>query len=153
MKEGTELKKAIHAICLDLVEKQERALQESLNALRDAGAQETKSSAGDKYETTRAMIHFEQEKLMKQLAELSRSRAVLQNIRHFQPNDQIVVGSLVYTDQQTFYISAGLGKTELHGETIYLISAQSPIGKALMDPSNRPAFSFNSRSYKILKVI
>ena len=62
-----EFKKCLHQFCLahakEKINRIERLLQSNFNDLSTA----SKSSAGDKHETSRAMLHLEQENYSKQL--------------------------------------------------------------------------------------
>ena len=60
------LKQKIHTHCLHLLDNKIAELQKILRSLGESAANDTKSSAGDKHETARAMIHIEQETITKQ---------------------------------------------------------------------------------------
>lgn len=75
-----------------------------------AANEETKSSAGDKYETGRAMMQLEIEKQSVQLAEAMKLKHVLSQINPEKTTETIQSGSLVFTDQGNFYISISAGK-------------------------------------------
>lgn len=60
-------KAELHTLCLSLAEERIQAIRGSIKDARDASVSDTKSSMGDKYETTREMMSIEIEKLQKQL--------------------------------------------------------------------------------------
>ena len=75
--------------CSILLEQQLSSIQDQINALKADLGSETKSSAGDKHETGRAMIQLEQERLGAQFSAAKRQWEVLQRI----PKGlQVVVG-------------------------------------------------------------
>ncbi len=67
-----EFKKAYNSHCLETVGERLTTIEENLDSLMDAKRNETKSSAGDKYETGRAMIQNEEELYKRQRAETSK---------------------------------------------------------------------------------
>ena len=66
-------------------------LQQNIDEIQAAANEETKSSAGDKYETSREMLRQEREKYSRQLAEQLKLRQVLQQIN---PSSKLSVGGL-----------------------------------------------------------
>ena len=57
-----QLKKKLYMACECYLQLRFDALKERLDDINESLASETKSSAGDKYETGRAMLHLEKEK-------------------------------------------------------------------------------------------
>jgi transcription elongation GreA/GreB family factor len=99
--------------------------------LQESAANETKSSAGDKYETGRAMLHIEQDQLRRQLAEIATQEAVLQSI---DPEAEALLahtGSLLKVNAQYYFLSVALGKLTVEGQLIIALSIQSPLGARL----------------------
>jgi transcription elongation GreA/GreB family factor len=107
------------------------ALDEKLQDLAASAANETKSSAGDKYETARAMLHIEQDQVRAQKAELLGQQAVLNSIDPTMKTERIVLGSLVHIGAGYYYLSIALGKLQLDGQIIFALSLQAPLGKQL----------------------
>ena len=60
------MKLKIHSHCLQILNQKIEELSNALNTATESANNETKSSAGDKHETARAMMQIEQEKLGKQ---------------------------------------------------------------------------------------
>ena len=145
-------KQKIIAACNAHIAKQMATIEAALLQAREAGNNDTKSSAGDKFETTRAMMHFEQEKLSGQLQEtLKLHEAILQAEKN-SSTENIGLGSLVKTNLGTYFIAAGLGKVLVEGETVFVISSASPIGQKLKGKTVGEEISFNGVSQKVLKV-
>lgn len=88
---------------------------------------DTKSSAGDKFETGREMMQREMDKLSALLDNTLNSIAKLDRIADLPASLVISEGSLVETDQETYFISIGYGKID----SIYAISIESPLGLEL----------------------
>lgn len=111
--------------------------------------EETKSSAGDKHETGRAMMQLEQEKLSRQLAEVQQLQHVLERISLDEPSPNIGEGSLVKTVQGNYFIAISAGKVELDGELYFLVSMASPIGAALTGRKAGETFPFRGENILI----
>lgn len=114
-----------------------------------AANDETKSSAGDKYETGRAMMHLEKEKLAGQLMEAGKMKKGLDQIDVDRSDTLAGLGSLVRTAQANYYVSASVGKLEVEGEVFFAISPASPIGQQLLGKKQGDTFSFAGRSQQI----
>lgn len=69
-------KQKIHTHCLQLVDDKILELETILRELNESAANNTKSSAGDKHETERAMVQIEQEAIGKQLHEVLEKKSV-----------------------------------------------------------------------------
>ena len=68
--------------------------------------EETKSSAGDKHETTRAMIQIEREKNSKRIKEIENSKKQLIVIKSVQLNNlKVSPGSIIFTSNNNYFIS------------------------------------------------
>ncbi len=126
-------------------------LQASINQAREAANDDTKSSAGDKHETGRAMAQLEQEKLGKQLQELYTQAELLKRIPEV--NTAIVaVGSVVSCSTMNYYMAIAIGKLNLSNEAYFAISAQSPIGQLLLGKKAGDSIVFNGNRQEILSV-
>jgi transcription elongation GreA/GreB family factor len=116
---------------------------------RGAFTSDTKSSAGDKHETGRAMVQQELDKLEEQHAKLIALQQELERVPVERVFDRVAFGSLVLTDQGTYFVSIGLGRIELDGGSCFAISLASPIGQALKDKRAGDAIILNGRSIAI----
>lgn len=124
----------------------------TLKDLDKSSHDETKSSAGDKYETGREMIQIERDKAHFQLVEAQRLLKTLQLIEN-QSVDQLTgLGSLYETNNGSFYISIPIGRLTLASTDYFAVSPVSPIGKHLIDSSVGDSMEVNGNHYKILKI-
>ena len=94
-----ESKEQIVAACQELIDQKISAAETSLVEIQHQSNEETKSSAGDKYETTRAMLQLEKDKVASQLAEWSKIRRAFSTMTLDKPSDAIDTGSLVKTNK------------------------------------------------------
>jgi transcription elongation GreA/GreB family factor len=153
MQDVSSIKIALHQHCLLLAEERIISLQQILKEAQQAANNETKSSAGDKHETGRAMAQLETEKLTTQLTE---ALNIKQNLTQINPNitsKVVVLGSVVYTNKGNFYLAASIGKVAIANEVFFAISPASPIGKLMLTKKEKESFSLNGNEYTILAVI
>lgn len=146
-------KKRIHQACLQLLEDKISSLQSALDDLTSGVESESKSSAGDKHETGRAMVQIEQARIGKQLSELLMQHQILRSIDPEKKADFITNGSLVRVKQGLFYISVALGKVDVDGELVMTLSPASPLGTSWQGAKTNQIVTFNGTSYTILEVL
>jgi transcription elongation GreA/GreB family factor len=142
----------LHAYCYQLAKQKVAELSCVLKEVQDAANNETKSSAGDKHETGRAMAQLETEKLTNQLREALKVENVFNQLNPKLVSKQVVLGSLVLTNKGSFYISTSLGKITIREKSIYVVSPASPIGKLLLTKKEKDSFSFNGVDYHIIQI-
>lgn len=133
----------------DMVGDRIATLQAGLQALQESLQQETKSTAGDKYETARAMLHIEQEQLTRQLSVLLQQKAILDSLDIPQAQQHAGPGSLIGTDKGYFLLGAALGKALIEGHTVFAISPTAPLGKKLLGCREGQYITLNGQTYKI----
>lgn len=131
-----------------LSEKME-SIQEAMAAARESRDADTKSSAGDKHETSRALAQIEMDKLEVQWNKMLVLEKELNSIDVDKKYEQVEVGSLVFTNHENYFISVGLGKIEMNGNTFYAISLASPVGAALKWKKVGDKVVFNGRELVI----
>ena len=124
---------------------------EYLIAETRAANNETKSSMGDKYETSREMLQQEINNLQIQLNENIRVRNSLKSISVNQ-HQNVGLGSLVETDKGFFYIAVSLGIIDYEKNKIFLISSESPLAQAMNGKTENEMFSMNETQQKIVKI-
>jgi len=138
--------------CLKLVRAKLNSIQIQLDAQKKDLNTTTKSSAGDKHETARAMIHLEQEKLGIQFKEVEKQVRNLSQIK-FGLNSTPQTGSLIQTDKALFYICIGLGSVKFNGVSIYVISPISPLAQAFLNAPDLKSITFNGMVYSIMGIV
>lgn len=131
-----------------LCEKTDR-LETNLADLRNSAANETKSTAGDKYETALAMLQAEQDNIRKQLQLLLEQKAVVESIDPSQAHAVIGPGSLVQSGGEYFFISTAAGKLNADGKIIFTLSDRSPLGAKLCGLVTGESAVINGRKYPV----
>ena len=127
-------------------------IQKSLNDLSSILEEETKSSAGDKHETSRATTHREQEKLSGQLNQLIKLKNALSRIDPLDKHDSIQYGSLVETNQGYFFFSIGIGAISVATNKVFCITSTTPLGQVILGKSKGDILSFRNDSIEIIDV-
>lgn len=147
------IKQELHAMCLQILQQKIAEIEAAIAERRAAIANETKSSMGDKYETTREMlqqeINMNLERLNKVLVEID----ILNKIDTGSRSQAAVNGSVVITNNGNYYIAVGAGKLLLNKELYYSVSVSSPIGVQLKGKTKRDTFYFNNREYIIQEIL
>lgn len=145
-------KSLLYEYCLSFIEARISNFQNAIEQAQAASTDDTKSSAGDKYETTREMMQQEIDRNQKQLYEASQQKQLLKAIENVGSAKEAKNGSLIRTDQMWFYISISVGEINIDGQKVFAISQASPIGKLLIGKKQGDEFSFNGKKYNILEI-
>ncbi len=147
------MKELVHAYFLTLSQERVDALHKRLLDLKETASAETKSTAGDKHETALAMVQLEQETIRTQYNKALAQLAILQRlIADDKPTPVVILGSLVKTTTAWFYISTALGKASINQQTVFALSAESPLGLMLMNKRQGDSFTFNATHYTVLAI-
>lgn len=143
------LKQKIYDHYLQLVNDKIQLLQQVLADLKETGANETKSTAGDKHETALAMIQIEQANTRRQLEEAFLQKTAFEKINPGLSTLQIVTGSLVKTNRGYLFMSIALGKKNIDNISVTALSPQSPLGEKLMGLKAGDTVELNSNQFVI----
>lgn len=139
----------VHSACVALLEEKIAGLQLQLDELKTGLSADSKSTSGDKHETSRAMAHIEQEHLAGQMAVLRTQLLTVHKLRSATPGSSIAAGSLVTTNHGIFYLCVALGRVSADGHDVMVLSAQSPLGQVFLGKRTGDTFTFGGRSYVI----
>ena len=148
-----------HSIKQELVKKLVENLDKRISEIEVAIASakesrdnESKSSAGDKYETGRAMMQIELENNGRQLEKTRLAKQDLEQLNVQELHTLVSQGSLVHTSQGIYFLSIGFGKLELAEQSYYAISLASPIGQALKHAKVGDGVSFQGKVMEVLRI-
>ena len=101
-----------------------------LHSLRESLGSETKSSAGDKHETGRAMIHSEQARVQDSV---NRLEAMLSKLRQYAavigPIQRVSPGALVETTGPWVLVGVPMGKVQLPDALVLCVDAEAPLAQ------------------------
>ncbi|MEM6685190.1 MAG: 3-oxoacyl-ACP synthase [Bacteroidota bacterium] len=147
------IKETLYNSCLQLVNGRKAKIQERFDGIQEAMLSETKSTAGDKHETGRAMLQLEREKLGKQLSEINKVQEILFKVDSKTTVSQGCLGSVIYTSQANYFISVSVGEITAKDEKFYAIATNTPIGKLLLGKKVGDKVNFRNQSFVIEKVV
>lgn len=147
-----KIKTALYNACQTFLDYRLEVIQHTIADIENALQSETKSSAGDKHETGRAMLQLEREKAGHQLSEIQRQQELLQKI-DVQACQQIVaLGSVVTTTKANYFIAISAGEIKIEGTCYYAISASTPMAKLLLSHEVNATVTFRDSSFKIITI-
>ena len=115
-------------------------LTTNLKQTIDSRNSDTKSSAGDKFETSREMAQIEIQKIE---SEILKTQQFIYDL--FSKVTQFII-----TDKGAFLISIPFGKLILNDEKIFCISKNAPITKHLINTKKKNSFLYNNIKYNII---
>jgi len=148
----SDLKQQVYTLCQHYIRQRIQTIQQAMDEAQASANEETKSSAGDKYETGRAMMQLELEKNAAQLAEANKLQFTLNQLDPHKVSTGVQVGSLVTTSIGLFYISISAGPLKVDNKTIFAVSAVSPVGMKLMGLHQGDTFQQQGKLCSILAV-
>ncbi|AIM36301.1 hypothetical protein KO02_06010 [Sphingobacterium sp. ML3W] len=140
------------AACKLHVEDRIANLELALKSAHEASTDDTKSSAGDKYETTREMMQQDIARCQMQLAEAKKDESILNGLSQPKPLGFVQNGSIVNTNLGVYFIAISIGVVPIDKEKVFVISNLSPIGKLLLKKKIGESFSFNNVEQHVLAI-
>ncbi|WP_224995649.1 3-oxoacyl-ACP synthase [Cesiribacter sp. SM1] len=146
------LKTALHDLCLQQVNQRIATAKEAMDAAQAAANNEGKSSAGDKYETGRAMMQLERDQHARLLAEALKLKQALDKLDVSRQHEQVQPGSLLRTDTGYFFIAVSLGKLVWEGQEYMAISPLTPLATSLIGLQQNETAVFNNKKIRILEL-
>ncbi len=143
------LKQKIYGHYTAVVNEKIAMLQQVLTDLKESGANETKSTAGDKHETALAMLQIEQADKREQLKEIVAQKTALEKIDPLAAATVVVNGSLIKTNNGYLFMSIASGKATIEGISVIALSPQSPLGSKLLGKQKGDIVEMNTVRYTI----
>ena len=144
MKEFQQIKANLYKACIHFVNSRLQTVTSSIESNKKDLFSETKSSAGDKHETGRAMIQLEMEKAGQQLTEMNEMKTVLGRIAVENSSEKGCLGSLIITNKANYYLAISAGKLTIDLVDYFAVSTNSPIGKQLLGKKVGDGIPFNN---------
>ena len=145
-------KELLFNLCKDFVNKRLKTVQDIISSNQKALQSETKSSAGDKHETGRAMLQLEMEKASQQLEGISIMNQILSKVDISKSSKIAHLGSVIITNKANYFLSISAGQLSVENNTYFAISISSPIGKLLLGKKENEEVLFNGNLIKIKEI-
>ncbi|KAA5827505.1 3-oxoacyl-ACP synthase [Algibacter amylolyticus] len=153
MSSPLNIKQNLYNACFQFIENRLLTVQRTINEIQESLTSETKSSAGDKHETGRAMLQLEREKAGNQLAEIVKVKEALSKISTEKNSKTIGLGSAVYTTKANYYIAISAGELTVNKDKFYAISPNTPIGQLLMGKEVNESIAFRGIAFVVKEVL
>jgi len=146
-------KQELFTQCENFVNKRLQTVEEIITSNQKGLQSETKSSAGDKHETGRAMLQLEIEKASHQLAGITQMKEILNRVDISKTSKNAHLGSIIFTNKANYFLAISAGKlTTASGKHFFAISVSSPIGKLLLGKVENDEVTFIEQRIKIEQV-
>ena len=146
-------KQNLYARCQQYVQQRIDTARQAMESAQESANSESKSSAGDKYETGRAMAQLERDRYAQLLAEARKMEQELTRLNVDKQYDTAQPGSLVTTNRGAFFISISAGKLAIDGLNCFAVSPASPVAAALTSHRAGDVVTFNKLAYQVLSVV
>ncbi|MGI0105938.1 hypothetical protein [Salinimicrobium sp. WS361] len=148
----SEIRKKLIEACETYVEAKLYNVQQVISELEAALKLETKCSMGDKYETERAMLHLEFEKVANQAEGFKRLKRTLKEVPIGSTGNVAGFGSIVKTTVANYFIAIPAGEISVGNEKYYAVGVGAPITQIFMGKKKGSSVTFNGRELQIEEI-
>ena len=152
MIENSLLKHKLVEACQEYIDRRIATATTAMNDAQRSANEEGKSSAGDKYETGRAMMQIERDQAANQLEEALKLKGVIDQLNLDVQHESVSLGSIVITTQFNVFIAIGAGKIKVDDYDFLVVGTHSPLGKELLGRKAQEQFIFNRQPNTIVKI-
>ena len=121
------------------------AMQDS----QESANNQEKSSAGDKYETSRAMGQIDRDMYAYQLLETEKDMNIITNLEIDKINQVIKPGSVFEINSQLIFVAIGLGTILVNNISVLVISYKSPLYEQLKFKTVGDLVFFKNENHQI----
>lgn len=129
----------------------EQLTSELASIQHDLGA-ESKSTAGDKHETGRAMIQLEMEQLIQKINQLAAKESYAKRI-DFSIKNNVCEGAFIVTESHLLLIAEAIGSIEYKMHQIQCISVKAPMIAQNLGKRKGDQIQFNQRQFIIQQLL
>ena len=144
------MKSTILAYVKTYLDKRMQTSLDAMNAAQESANGESKSLAGDKYETSRAMGQLDRDMHARMYQQTLEERKLVERIDESLIYKKGALGAFLKTTMGDFFLSVSIGNINVDEKPIMIISPQSPIGALLMGKIVGDKFSFRGKEAEIL---
>lgn len=144
-----EYKRTLQQHAVEIISQRIAEAKLAMDNAQEAANAEEKSSAGDKYETSRAMGQRDKEMHTNQLLANKQALAALLSVHCEELYDTVSTGAVVVCNDASFFIAAGLGKISIYKKDIYFLSPAAPVAKLLFNRVAGDVIVFNNKKMLI----
>ena len=148
----SKLKEQLYLLCAEYLRNKEAEIKMAISEAQEAANSDTKSSAGDKFETGRESMQQEIDLNLTRMSELNKQKQALELIIPAQKSSVVLPGSVVHTNNGNYYIAISAKQLKVDNISYYAISIASPIGEKLSGRKAGDSFEMNGKKYIIESV-
>jgi hypothetical protein len=127
-------------------------IKRTIDQINDSMFQETKSSMGDKYETSRSMLQIDKGNALKRLDLTKRNLAVLNRLNVQGSFKKVEPGALILANGKYLFYGLPLNNLHTQNQIVQGISPISPLGKALQGKQEGSSIVFQGVEWRIEKM-
>ena len=98
------------------------------------------------------MLQIDRENAGRQLLEIEPLLALVKKIDIKAISDYVRLGSLVYTNIGTYFISISIGQVTVGKTGYYCVALHSPIGQLLSGKKKGDSFEFNGKEFVVKSI-
>lgn len=146
-------KEKVYQTAIAQVKEKINLLKTERKAINDGILEDTKSSAGDKFETGRETMSRD---LMTVENQLKQANFEFDELCRFQaikePSATIQEGSLVQLGPDKYLISISLGQITVDGQKLFMMSKNSPLGEILVGRKKNDQVEFRGKCLQITEL-
>ena len=144
-------KAAVKTAFLAVLQQRIFTAQSAMEEAQSSANRQEKSSAGDKYETSRAMGQIDRDMNATQLQQAKEEYSILENIP-VTMQEQVVPGAIIRLNTGFFFAAIGLGQLVVETRQIFAISCQSPLFAQLKMKRKGDVILFRDQKLQVLEV-
>lgn len=146
------IKQELLQVCMDYVNKRIYNYKLEMDTIKESIENNDKGSSEDDDSGNGKLLND----LEKNAQHLNDATKMLETLKQINPkiqNESGALGSIVYTQTNTFFLSVSVGKIEMDNSSFFAISLQSPIGMLLKNKTKGDQINFNGTPYTITNII
>ena len=147
MENKIEFKKQLYNRCMEILEESAETARQQMNEVQeDANEAELEH---DVFDGSRSELLRKRDIYAEQLQKAVDEIQILKKVSFDQLSEQVEFGAVVITNKQKIFITLGLGKVTMDGETYFVISKDVPIYRAMEGLKKGDEFEFNNIKFTI----
>lgn len=151
---NTDFKYVKNNLLAACIEKQQHMMHAAQQAMRDFQESALEGRGSEELsEGFAAQCQNEHSMYAKRLHEATGVLTILERVKGVKSDKSVGFGSLVITNRQNFFVAASIGEFTLEEANFFIISAQTPIFKAMEGKTVGESFDFRGSKYLIEEII
>ena len=147
--EKIKFKELLKKECGFLLKKRSINSNSAMQDSQESANNQEKSSAGDKYETSRAMGQIDRDMYAYQLLEAEKDMNIITNLEIDKINQVIKPGSVFEINSQLIFVAIGLGTILVNNISVLVISYKSPLYEQLKFKTVGDLVFFKNENHQI----